>query len=115
PMADLAGPWLAARHAKARKAEDPERLRRRLRTLRTGVEVFRGLYPPAAVRPYGAALDSLYGTLDALHDLRVAEKRLTALAGTKAAKPLERQAAQHRKALAERLKAFREAAVFWGT
>ena len=115
PMADLAGPWLAARHAKARKAEDPERLRRRLRTLRYGVEVFRGLYPPAAVRPYGAALDSLYGTLDALHDLRVAEKRLAALAGGKAAKPLERQAAQHRKALAERLKAFREAAVFWGT
>ncbi|WP_431859679.1 CHAD domain-containing protein [Azospirillum sp.] len=114
PMADLAGPWLAARHAKARKAEDPERLRRRLRTLRYGVEVFRGLYPPDSVRPYGTALDSLYGTLDALHDLRVAEKRLKALAGGKAAKPLERRAAQHRKALAERLKAFREMAVFWG-
>lgn len=116
PMATLATPWLTMQHAKGRSADaaDPERLRRRLRTLRTGVEFFRGIYPPAAVRPYGAALEALYGTLDALHDLQVAGRRLAKLAGTGTGKPLERQAAQHRKALAERLKAFREATPFWG-
>lgn len=116
PMKDLAGPWLAALHAKARKvdADEPERLRRRLRTLRTAVEFLRGLYPPGVVRPYGAALGAVLDTLNAAHDATVAAKRLVRLADAKAAKPLERQAAQHRKALPDRLKAFREAAPFWG-
>lgn len=114
PMADLAGPWLSACHARTRKVDDPERLRRRLRTLRYGVEFFRGLYPPASVRPYATALEALYSTLDALHDLNVASGHLADLADEKAAKPLERQAERQRKALTERTRCFREAVPFWG-
>ena len=116
PMADLAGSWLAARHAKARKAglDDEERLRRRLRTLRYGVEFFRGLYPPDTVQPYGMALNALFDTLDAVHDAKVAAARVARLGDARAGKPLKRQAAQHRKALPDRLKAFRESPPFWG-
>ncbi|WP_448187268.1 CYTH and CHAD domain-containing protein [Azospirillum sp. sgz301742] len=104
PMADLAGPWLAALHAKARKADldRPKRLRRRLRTLRTAVEFFRGLYLPATVRPYGASLEALLETLDAARN-------------AKAANPLKRRADQRAKALPDRLDAFRGTAVFWNT
>lgn len=125
PMGDLAGPWLDALHARARKAgktvEAPdeagrERLRRRLRRLRYAAAFFRGLYPPDSVRPYVAALEALLDTLDAAHDDAVAAERLASLDAPGAnatAKWLRRRAAQRCKALPELWKAFKGAPPFW--
>jgi len=115
PMAELAGPWLTARHAKARKAapDDAERLRRRLRKLRYAVEFFRGLYPPDAARPYGTALDAVLDTLDAAHDA-ASNAKLLAKREHRAAKAMERHAQRQCKDLPERYRAFRDAQPFWG-
>lgn len=114
PMVELAGPCLAARHAKARKTEpdDAERLRRRLRKLRYAVEFFRGLYPPDATRTYCAALGSLLDTLDAAHDA-AANARLLSRLDRDAARSMEREARRHSKALPDRYRAFRDTPPFW--
>ncbi|HEY0838047.1 MAG TPA: CHAD domain-containing protein, partial [Azospirillum sp.] len=125
PMSDLAGPWLAALHARARKAgkgldthgeAGRERLRRRLRRLRYAAEFFRGLYPPAVVRPYVAALEALLDALDASHDSSVAAARLAGLdtAGTRAAaKWLDKRADRRCKALPDLWAAFKATPPFW--
>jgi len=125
PMSHLAGPWLAALHARAGKAgkglegldaAGRERLRRRLRRLRYAAEFFRGLYPPASVRPYVAALEPLLDALDAAHDAGVAAARLAHLdaPGTgSAAKWLRKRAERRCRALPDLWKAFKDASPFW--
>ena len=114
PMAELAGPWLAERHAKARKSglDEPDRLRRRLRKLRYAVDFFRGLYAPDAARAYAAPLDALLNALDGVHDADVGGTLLARL-DDGAAKGHGRRADRARKALPDLLKAFRDAPPFW--
>ncbi|WP_035691765.1 CYTH and CHAD domain-containing protein [Azospirillum halopraeferens] len=127
PMAEPAGAWLAARHARALRTGRPpagdgrERARRHLRRLRYAAEFFRGLYPAAAVRPLLDSLDALLDALDALHDIRLARDLLARIAAsdTDAAvaavvRRLDKRAARHRKALPDLWAAFREAPRFWG-
>lgn len=132
PMTEAAGPWLAALHAKARRAgktagpssdKAAEKLRRRLRRLAYAADFFRGLYPPAATRPFLAALDPVLATLDALHDADTGRRLLAALADGEpalrpsvgaAARHLDHLADTHRKALPDRWRALRDAPGFWG-
>ncbi len=131
PMSATAPVWLARLHGrtlKAAKALDPadagsrERLRRRLRRLRTAVDFFRGLFPPDAVRAYAGPADQVRAVLDAQHDADVARDRLIRDAvGSGQAKPA-RQAALDRLAQEDKrrhaslpaaVKALRTAPVFW--
>lgn len=132
PMKDSAGPWLTALHAKARRAgktvgpssaKDAEKLRRRLRRLGYAADFFRGLYPPAAARPFLDALHPVLATLDALHDADTGQHLLASLAdgepalrkpASAAARHLDRLADTHRKALPDVWRAWRDTPVFWG-
>lgn len=131
PMSGTAPAWLAHLHARALKAAktlDPagadsrERLRRRLRRLRTGVDFFRGLFPPDAVRAYAGPVDQAMAALDALHDADVARERLAYdRLGARPARSA-RDAALRRLAQADKrrhaalpaaVKGLRTAPVFW--
>ncbi len=77
PVAEVVGPWLDRVYRRARKAgseraepEDLKRLRRRLRRLHDAADGFRGLFPPAATRPFLAALVDLRTLVDEVQDLR---------------------------------------------
>lgn len=130
-MTGTAPAWLGRLHArslKAAKALDPadagsrEKLRRRLRRMRTAVDFFRGLFSPDAVRAYAGPLDQAMAVLDALHDADVTRERLAYdRLNTRPARHA-RDAARHRlaqedkrrhAALPAAVKALRTAPVFW--
>lgn len=66
----------AARDLEAGDDGDSDEIRRRARRLFHAVEFFRGLYPPAAVRPYVAALEALGGALNRAREARLARRAL---------------------------------------
>ena len=129
PMTAAAPAWLAGLHARmlktAKTLDDAgrrEKLRRRLRRLRTAVDFFRGLFAPGAVRAYAVRLDQAMAVLDALHDADVARERLAydrlnARPARHARDAALRRLAQEDKrrhaALPAAVKALRAVPVFW--
>jgi len=63
-----------ARDLEAGDDGDHDEIRRRARRLVHAVEFFRGLYPPAAVRTYVAALDALGEAMGRARDARIARR-----------------------------------------
>lgn len=129
PMVEIAGSWLDASHAKVRKAakrletgrataEQRNRLRRKLRTLRYAAEFFRGLYQEAATVQTIAAMDQLLVALDADHDAAVAHALLRNLptdrkAAKRAGAALCSAAARHRRSLPALWRGFAAVPPFW--
>lgn len=129
PVIALAGGWLAGSLGKVRKAAKPvetgrataeqrNRLRRKLRSLRYAAEFFHGLYPEAAAAPFIAATDRLLAALDADHDAAVAHALLRGLptdrqAAKRAGAALCSAAARHRRSLPALWRGFAAAAPFW--
>lgn len=127
PMKALSGPWLDELVSKIRKSTktaesgigpEMDKLRRRVRRLLHATEFFRGLYPPAAVRPFYAAVRALAGTLDRLHELDAAAglvsglSEKTSVADTVYAQ-LTRRCQDLRRQIPEDWRVFRETPEFW--
>jgi len=132
PMADLAGVWLAERHRKARKAgrqirkldaAERHRLRTSFKKLRHAADFFRGLYPPALVRPYLEAVERLQESLGDLND-SVVSRRLTETLAMEAGRErrgaakdfmewLDRRSHRDLADLPERWREFEKLPLFW--
>lgn len=133
PLQGMAGPWLAERHRKARKAgrqiqklngEQRHRLRISFKKLRYGVDFFRGVYAAATVRPYLEKVEALQKSLGDLNDADVSRRLLKALVDESsdeikvAAKGLnqwlERRAKRRVNGLYGQWGEFEKAKPFWG-
>jgi inorganic triphosphatase YgiF len=133
PLQGMAGPWLAERHRKARKAgrqiqklngEQRHRLRISFKKLRYGVDLFRGVYAAGTVRPYLERVEALQESLGDLNDADVSRRLLKALVDessdeVKAAAKglnqwLERRAKRRVSGLSGQWGEFEKAKPFWG-
>jgi len=133
PLQGMAGPWLAERHRKARKAgrqiqklngEQRHRLRISFKKLRYCVDFSRGVYAAATVRPYLEKVEALQESLGDLNDADVSRRLLKALVDDSsdeikaAAKGLnqwlERRAKRRVSGLSGQWGEFEKAKPFWG-
>ncbi|MEI8393297.1 MAG: CHAD domain-containing protein [Rhodospirillaceae bacterium] len=121
-ITDYAGPWLDQTFRRVRKVDfvraDPaevKELRRRVRHLLYAAEAFRGLYMPAASRPFLTSLAELRAGLDEVNDLRKVRDLLKTNTARNSARDarLERAFREASARLLEAANRFRDVQPFW--